>query len=115
MLSLHKSLVLVAAMLPGPWSVMAAQIQINRIPMVESFSNLNDGCGYGGYPQVGNGPTMSGGKIGDSFAVCLESCNPSSSQYNPSCTTTMTHVWTANGFPVFDSTLTYAWKSITPQ
>jgi len=92
----------------------AAQIQINGIPMVESFSNLNDGCGVG-YPTPEGGPTTSGGKFGDGFLICAESCDPSSSNYKPSCTTTMTHVWTANGFPVFNSTLTYACKSITPQ
>ena len=88
-------------------------IAINGIPMVESFAMQNDGCGVG-TPSVGNGPTTSGGKFGDEFLMCAEACDQTSPSYAPNCTTTITHTWTANGFPVFNHILTYACQSIVP-
>jgi hypothetical protein len=91
------------------------RILIDGIPMVESFSSISNSCSKPDTPDVGNGPTYSGGKFGDLFRMCDAVCYPADPNYNPNgCARKVNHTWTANGFPVFNSVLTYTCTSITP-
>lgn len=52
----------------------------------------------------------------DNFNYCSTNCLPvRNSVPQGKCTLSLEHVWTANGFPVFDHTLTYTCQNITPQ
>jgi Bacterial Ig-like domain (group 2) len=92
----------------------AKPITINGIAMTESFSTITDGCDLGGPPTAVNGPTSGGGKWGDEFLLCTNFCNPNGTSYHPSCTSTFSHQWKANGTQVLNRTVTFACQSITP-
>jgi hypothetical protein len=89
-------------------------ININGIAMTETYSTINDRCGFGTTPSTANGPTSGAGKWGDGFVDCVDACNPSSTNYHPTCQSTFNHKWMADGIVVLNRTVTYACQSITP-
>lgn len=89
-------------------------IKVNGVTMTESYSTLSDGCGLGQTPSIKNGPTFGGGEWGDGFVICTPACQPGSSGYNPTCQSTFSHQWKADGQLVLNRTVTYACQSITP-
>ena len=73
-----------------------------------------------GPPSCGATPAISAfttnQTFNDTLNYCSTNCLPARNQTpTGSCILQLEHVWTANGFPVFDHTLTYTCTNITPQ
>lgn len=85
------------------------------VHMAESFSVQSSPP-----PSCGSAPAASSfttqSTFTDNFNYCSTQCLPVSNQQpQGSCTLALEHVWKANGFNVFDHTLTYTCTNITPQ
>ena len=110
----------------GPARSVQYQIQAtnqsgNTVPvsaavtMAESFTPV-----AGPPPSCGSAPSPTSfptqQTFTDNFNYCSSSCLPvANNTPKGSCTLALQHVWTANGFPVFNHTLTYTCTSVTPQ
>ena len=72
-------------------------------------------------PSCGSTPSATtnavvNGQYSDTFNYCSPQCFPVVNQSpQGSCTLALHHTWTANGFTIFDHTLTYQCTNITPQ
>ncbi len=110
----------------GPARSVTYQIQANQggttvpvtadVSLSETFTVLSSPP-----PSCGSTPTATQGLVShqtftDNFNYCSTSCLPvQNSVPQGSCTLKLEHVWTANGFSIFDHTLTYTCTNITPQ
>lgn len=110
----------------GPRRVVTYQIQANQgnttvpvdadVSISESFTKLSSpGVSCGSTPDPTQG-LVTHKSFNDTFYYCSTACLPAQNN-SPTgrCTLALRHVWTANGFSIFDHTLTYTCTNITPQ
>lgn len=85
--------------------------------LAETFNPIANSAGVAscnGTPATSN--PVSESEFTDNFNWCSSVCLPVvNSQPQGSCTSKFTHIWTANGFTVFNQTATYSCTNITPQ
>ena len=110
----------------GPARVVNYQVQANQngtvvpvtatVSLSESFTPLSSpppSCGAAPTPTQNLLTTQT---FKDNFNYCSTYCLPvKSSAPQGACTLALQHVWTANGFTIFNHTLTYTCTNITPQ
>lgn len=109
----------------GPQRVVNYQIQgkaagsttlvPSDVQMAETFSVITTGnTSCGPAPAVTSFVTH--GSFSDTLNYCSTKCLPVVNKVpKGTCTLALEHVWTANGFNVFDHTLTYSCTNITAQ
>lgn len=86
------------------------------VNITETFTRLTtsgNSCGAAPPPTTNR---VVPGHFPDIFTNCSVACLPAvNSLPTGSCTSAFEHVWTANGFPIFDHTVTYTCTNIVPQ